>query len=97
MLPQMPIKCGGAPQKIMYLSEETFRRNGIRDKVDIHWYSTVGVMFPACLKYSEILDKIKTEKGVTPHYFHELYKIDKDNRKASVSYTHLTLPTKRIV
>jgi sulfide:quinone oxidoreductase len=24
-LPVMPIKCGGAPQKIMYLSEETWR------------------------------------------------------------------------
>ena len=24
-LPQMPIKCGGGPQKMMYLSEETFR------------------------------------------------------------------------
>ena len=31
MLPQMPIKCGGGPQKIMYLSEETFRKNGVRD------------------------------------------------------------------
>lgn len=26
-LPTMPVKCGGAPQKIMYLSEETFRKN----------------------------------------------------------------------
>lgn len=34
-LPVMPIKCGGAPQKIMYLSEETWRNNGIRDKCDI--------------------------------------------------------------
>ncbi len=30
-LPTMPIKCGGAPQKIMYLCEETWRKNGIRD------------------------------------------------------------------
>jgi len=59
MLPQMPIKCGGAPQKVMYLSEETFRRNGVRDKSDIHWYSTVGVMFPNCLKFSEHLEVIR--------------------------------------
>lgn len=32
MLPQMPVKCGGGPQKIMYLSEETFRRNGVRNQ-----------------------------------------------------------------
>ena len=29
-LPVMPIKCGGAPQKIMYLSEETWRKRGVR-------------------------------------------------------------------
>ena len=31
MLPQMPVKCGGGPQKIMYLSDETFRKNGVRE------------------------------------------------------------------
>jgi sulfide:quinone oxidoreductase len=30
VLPKLPIKCGGAPQKVMYLAEETFRKNGIR-------------------------------------------------------------------
>ena len=30
--PNTPIKCGGAPQKIMYLAEDHFRRTGIRDK-----------------------------------------------------------------
>ena len=29
--PATPIKCGGAPQKIMYLAEDHFRRSGIRD------------------------------------------------------------------
>lgn len=82
MLPQMPIKCGGGPQKVMYLSEETFRRNGVRDKADIHWYSTVGVMFPNCLKYSAVLDGVSDKKGINKHFFHDLYKIDKDNRKA---------------
>ena len=78
----MPIKCGGAPQKMMYLSEETFRRNGVRDKTDIQWYSTVGVMFPNCLKYSDKLNEIRKKKGITANYFHDLYKIEKDNRKA---------------
>ena len=82
MLPQMPVKCGGGPQKIMYLSEETFRRNGVRANADIHWYSTVGVMFPNCLKFSDRLNEIRKEKGITTHFFHDLYKIDKDNRKA---------------
>ena len=29
--PPPPIKCAGAPQKIMYLAEDYFRRQGIRD------------------------------------------------------------------
>lgn len=28
--PPMPIKCGGAPQKVLYLNEERFRKNGVR-------------------------------------------------------------------
>ena len=47
-LPVMPIKCGGAPQKIMYLSEETWRKNGVRENADIHFYTSVGNMFPNC-------------------------------------------------
>ena len=82
MLPQMPVKCGGGPQKIMYLSEETFRKNGVRDQTQIHWYTTVGVMFPNCLKYSEKLDEIRKQKQIEAHFFHDMYKIDKDNRKA---------------
>ena len=78
----MPIKCGGGPQKIMYLSEETFRKNGVREKSDIHWYSTAGVMFPNCLKYSEQLEVIRKNKGIDAHFFHDMYKVDKDNRKA---------------
>ena len=66
----------------MYLSEETFRRNGVRDKTQIHWYSTAGVMFPNCLKYSERLEEMRKQKGIEAHFQHDMYKVDKDNRKA---------------
>ena len=67
---------------MMYLSEETFRRNEVRSKTDIHWYSSAGVMFPNCLKYSEKLEEIRKQKFITAHFFNNLYKIDKNNRKA---------------
>jgi sulfide:quinone oxidoreductase len=44
-MPRMPIKCGGAPQKIMYLSEETFRKNNVRNQSEVHWYTTIDKMF----------------------------------------------------
>lgn len=47
-LPTMPIKCGGAPQKIMYLSEETWRKNGVRKNCDVNFNTTAGNLFPNC-------------------------------------------------
>jgi len=69
-LPMMPVKCGGAPQKIMYLSEETWRNNGVRDKADIHFYTCVGNMFPNCLKYADKLGQIVKEKDINVHFQH---------------------------
>ena len=44
--PVFPIKCGGAPQKILYLSESTFRKNNVRDKTNLCYYAATPVMFP---------------------------------------------------
>ena len=35
--PNSPIKCAGAPQKIMYLAEETWRQRGILAKTNIQY------------------------------------------------------------
>lgn len=66
----------------MYLSEETFRRNGVRNKTNVHWYTTVGAMFPNCMKFSDRLNLIRQEKNIAAHFFHDMFKIDKDNRVA---------------
>jgi sulfide:quinone oxidoreductase len=34
-IPSTPITCGGAPQKIVYLADEYFRRRGVREKARI--------------------------------------------------------------
>jgi NADPH-dependent 2,4-dienoyl-CoA reductase/sulfur reductase-like enzyme len=81
-LPTMPIKCGGAPQKIMYLSEETFRKNGVRDRAEISYFTSVGNMFPNCLKYADKLNEIKDQKGINVNYFKVIQKVDKNERKA---------------
>ena len=44
--PVFPIKCGGAPQKILYLSESTFRANGVRDDTNMKYYAGTPIMFP---------------------------------------------------
>jgi len=44
--PPMPIKCGGAPQKILYLSESRWRKLGRRNDIEVLYYSALPVMFP---------------------------------------------------
>ncbi len=39
-------------------------------------------MFPNCLKFSESLNKIRKSKDIDAHFFHEMFKIDKNNRVA---------------
>ena len=34
-MPNTAVKCGGAPQKIMYLADDHFRRSGVRDKSQV--------------------------------------------------------------
>lgn len=43
--PNTPIKCGGAPQKIMYLSEDLFRKKGIRSQSNVIFATPGSVIF----------------------------------------------------
>jgi len=46
--PATPIKCGGAPQKIMYLADEHFRKTGVRNKTDIVFALRQWLSFTYC-------------------------------------------------
>jgi NADPH-dependent 2,4-dienoyl-CoA reductase/sulfur reductase-like enzyme len=67
----------------MYLSEDTWRKNGVRKDADIHYYTSVGNMFPNCAKYSDELTQIVKSKDIDVHYTHTIQSVDKDNRKAT--------------
>lgn len=56
--PNTPIKCGGAPQKIAYLAEDYFRKNGLREKANVKFISGMGVDFffaSLCPNFNEAL------------------------------------------
>mmetsp|Transcript_4464 Transcript_4464/g.6626 ORF Transcript_4464/g.6626 Transcript_4464/m.6626 type:complete len:205 (+) Transcript_4464:347-961(+) len=76
---KLPIKCGGAPQKIMHLSEETWRKNGVRDKCDIHFHSSIPKMFPVPL-YSDALHEIAVKKNIDCHFNSIIHSVDGPNR-----------------
>jgi sulfide:quinone oxidoreductase len=80
-MPTTPIKCGGAPQKIMYLADEHYKRTGIRNKTDIVFAIPGGVIF-GVKKIAETLMGIIDKKDINIRFFHKLVKVDSDKKIA---------------
>lgn len=79
--PSTPIKCAGAPQKIMYLAEERFRNAGIRDKTNVKFYSGMGSIF-GVKKYADSLTKICKERNIQTYFQHNLVAIRPATKEA---------------
>lgn len=71
--PNTPIKCGGAPQKIMYLAADYFRKNKIKSQVEF-WSGGTRVF--GVEKYENTLKKVITRYGINTHFFVKLAEID---------------------
>lgn len=65
--PVTPVKCGGAPHKIMYLACDYWRKQGILDKCDVHYISGAGTIF-AVKEFADTLSEIVKDNRITPHY-----------------------------
>jgi sulfide:quinone oxidoreductase len=61
--PATPIKCAGAPQKIMYLADDIFRRHGVRDKSDLT-YCTAGAKIFAIETFVQPLMEVIARKAI---------------------------------
>jgi sulfide:quinone oxidoreductase len=79
--PATPIKCGGAPQKIMYLADDHFRKAGVRDKTDIVFAIPGGVIF-GVKPVAETLMKVIDRKDINVRYHHKLVEVDGTNQIA---------------
>ncbi|KAF9917182.1 hypothetical protein BX616_001710 [Lobosporangium transversale] len=97
-MPSTPIKCAGAPQKIMYLAEEQWRKAGIRSKTDIKYFTGLGKIF-AIDKYANELLKICKARDLNVNYFTDLTEINPESKEAVFNVlggeakgTKLTLP-----
>ena len=44
-MPNTAVKCGGAPQKIMYLADDHFRKSDVRSKAKVIFASAQGSLF----------------------------------------------------
>ncbi|TAH19665.1 MAG: NAD(P)/FAD-dependent oxidoreductase [Cytophagales bacterium] len=79
--PSTPIKCGGAPQKIMYLAADSFRKRGILKDAEIRFNTAGGVIF-GVKKYAETLQKVVDRYGIKVNYKQNLVEIRADEKVA---------------
>jgi sulfide:quinone oxidoreductase len=79
--PLPPIKCGGAPQKIMYLADSYFRKSGVRKNSQVVFCSSAAAIF-SVKKYTDTLNKVLKRKEITTHFRHNLIALRPDVKEA---------------
>lgn len=79
--PTTPIKCGGAPQKIMYLADDHFRRSKVRGNTNVVFATNGSVIF-GVKEIKETLMKVVDRKGISLNFGHELVGVDARERIA---------------
>ncbi|WP_066383284.1 FAD/NAD(P)-binding oxidoreductase [Neobacillus mesonae] len=80
--PSTPVKCAGAPQKIMYLADDYFRQSGVRENSNIIFASGLPAIF-AVKRYAETLEQVIERKGIETQYRVELIAIDGVKKEAT--------------
>ncbi|MEY3808799.1 MAG: hypothetical protein RI893_1775 [Pseudomonadota bacterium] len=84
--PPMPIKCAGAPQKIMYLAADRFRKKGILDKMNIEFCNAGPVLFGIPF-FAKALHKVVAGYGIKTNFNHNLVAIDGLGKTATFEAT----------
>ncbi|MBE9041061.1 NAD(P)/FAD-dependent oxidoreductase [Oscillatoriales cyanobacterium LEGE 11467] len=85
--PATPIKCAGAPQKIMYLADDVFKgKSGVGERTQVMFCNAGASMF-AVPEYRATLDKIVEERGIQVKFKHSLKEIKPDTREAIFDVT----------
>ncbi len=79
--PNSPVKCAGAPQKIMYLAEHAFRRQGVRERSEVI-YACSGPRIFGVAKYRETLERIIAERHIQTRFRHNLVAIRAAEKQA---------------
>ncbi|MGL5197098.1 MAG: NAD(P)/FAD-dependent oxidoreductase [Chroococcales cyanobacterium] len=80
--PNTPIKCGGAPQKVMYMADDTFRSKwGVRERSNVMFLTPSTKMF-AVPAYSNILENVVKEREIEVKFQHNLKEIRPETKEA---------------
>ncbi|WJQ84392.1 FAD/NAD(P)-binding oxidoreductase [Brevibacillus brevis] len=79
--PNSPVKCGGAPQKIMYLADDYFRKLKVRNDSAIIFASAKGSIFDVPT-YANTLNNVIRRKNIETRYKYNLLEVRADTKEA---------------
>ncbi len=79
--PHTPVKCGGAPHKIMYVAADYFRKHGVLDKSNIQYWSGGTKLF-GVPKYEKTLLKVCERADIGLNFNVKLVEVDGEKKEA---------------
>ncbi|MDX9796793.1 MAG: FAD/NAD(P)-binding oxidoreductase [Sulfurimonadaceae bacterium] len=83
--PNTAIKCGGAPKKIMYLTNARLNEAGARANAELTFYPNGGKMFGVPEYHEAILQQFK-DRDFKWNYAHNLTGVDLENKIATFDH-----------
>jgi sulfide:quinone oxidoreductase len=84
--PATPVKCAGAPQKIMYLAADHFRRTGILGRSKVIFGSGARSIF-GVKPFAAVLEGVVKRYGIDTRFEHDLVAVDGARREATFEAT----------
>jgi len=83
--PNSPVKCGGGPQKIMYIAEQWLEKRGQKATSTVNYVAPGGKIF-GVPKYCETLEGIVEQRGIATHFFQHLVAVDHANSTITLEH-----------
>ncbi|MCS3904007.1 sulfide:quinone oxidoreductase [Methylohalomonas lacus] len=80
--PAMPIKCAGAPQKIMYLACDHWRQRGMLENAAVHFCLQGAALF-GVPEFVPPLQRVVDRYGIQVDYGNDLVAVDGPNKQAT--------------
>jgi sulfide:quinone oxidoreductase len=84
--PATPIKCGGAPQKAVYLADEFFRRSGVRNRTKLV-FATPGSVIFGVEPFRFALEDVVRRKNIILKTFYKPVRIDPVKREIHFAWS----------
>lgn len=79
--PHTPVKCGGAPHKIMYMAADYFRKHGVLKNIQVAYWSGGSRLF-AVPHYEKTLLKVCERGNIQLNFMQKLVEVDGPNKRA---------------